>query len=103
MIWIGKDLLPIIALFQFLDQIEIVENRLLVVAIRVQPFQIENDLRAQVVLAGDQIGQLLLERGLEHLQVVSEQLIVAVAAAHVSLVVKQILVVDEAVRGGGVT
>ena len=78
LIWIGKDLLPIIALFQLLDQIEIVENRLLVVSVRVQPFKIENDLRAEVVLAGDQIGQLYFVRGLEHLEVVPEQLIVVV-------------------------
>ena len=92
LIWIGKDLLPIIALFQLLDQIEIVENRLLVVSIRVQPFKIENDLRAQVILAGDQIGQLCFEGGLEHLEVVPEQLIVVVPGGEqVLLVVKPVL------------
>ena len=94
LIRIGKDLLPIIALFQLLDQIEIVENRLLVVSVRVQPFQIENDLRAEVILAGDQIGQLYFVRGLEHLEVVPEQLIVVVLGGQVLLVVKPML--DEA-------
>ena len=89
MIWVGKDLLPVIALFKLLNQIEIVENRLLVVTIGVQTFKIENDLRAQVILAGDQVGQLLLERGLEHLEVVSEQLVVVVIfVGQVLLVVK---------------
>ena len=52
---------PVVALLELLDQIEIVINCLLIVSISVQPFEIEDNFGAQIVLTGYQISQFLLE------------------------------------------